>query len=43
MSWRIPAPDEFDSYEEYEEALELYYSAMDDKFEREREDRYERR
>lgn len=37
--YHIPTSDEFDSYEEYEEALDLYYDAMDDKFERDRDDR----
>lgn len=37
--YHIPTSDEYDSYEEYEEALDLYDDAMDDKFERDRDDR----
>lgn len=39
---RLPSPEDFDTYEEYEEAVELYDSALEDAFERDREDRYDR-
>lgn len=42
MAYRLPQIEDFDSEEEYEDALDLYYSALDDLFEREREDRYDR-
>lgn len=37
MSYHIPTSDEYEDYEEYEDALDRYYDAMDDKFERDRD------
>jgi hypothetical protein len=37
MRYHIPTSDEFEDYEDYEEALDLYDDAMDDKFERSRD------
>lgn len=39
MRYALPKSEDYETYEEYEDALDLYDCAMDDKFERERDER----